>query len=70
MAARVAQPNKPVQMLMSIKSLFLLLDFYTNGNLEISSDIARTHLSRGKTSFSWQREIFHRKGSSLICLAM
>lgn len=37
-------------MLMSIKSLFILFDFQTNGDLEMSSDVARTDLSKGKNS--------------------
>lgn len=65
----LSQPNKPVQMLMSIKSVFLLLDFQTNGNLKMSSDVARTDLSKGKTSpfltvgdFSQERKFSHFSG--------
>lgn len=56
-------------MLMSIKSIFLLLDFQTNGNLEMSSDVARKDLSKGKNSplvtegdFSQEKKCSHLSG--------
>lgn len=56
-------------MLISIKFVFLLLDFQTNGNLEMSSDVARTDLSKGKTSpFLTGRFFTGKEGLSFVWL--